>query len=239
MISRGRILVVDDEPKLIRLVKEILLATGYEVLTAGFGQQAIEMVALEQPDLVLLDIMLPDGMDGFDVARRLREFSDIPIIMLTAKVREADMLRGFDCGVDDYIKKPFSSKELLARVRAVLKRAYAEEKSKVETEIVCGHLKIDLLRRKAVIDEHEIHLSPTEYNLLHELAVHPNQVLFHEHLLSAVWGAEYRDDIDYLRSYIHILRKKLEADPSNPEIILSSPGVGYMLASPEAETKQN
>ncbi|MEJ2600099.1 MAG: response regulator transcription factor [Anaerolineales bacterium] len=239
MISRGRILVVDDEPKLIRLVKEILLATGYEVLTAGFGQQAIEMVALEQPDLVLLDIMLPDGMDGYDVARRLREFSDIPIIMLTAKIREADMLRGFDCGVDDYIKKPFSSKELLARMRAVLKRAYAEGKSKVETEIVCGHLRIDLLRRKAVIDDHEIHLSPTEYNLLHELAVHPNQVLFHEQLLSAVWGAEYRDDIDYLRSYIHILRKKLEADPSNPEIILSSPGVGYMLASPEAETKRN
>jgi two-component system KDP operon response regulator KdpE len=239
MISRGRILVVDDEPKLIRLVKEILLATGYEVLTAGFGQQAIEMVALEQPDLVLLDIMLPDGMDGYDVARRLREFSDIPIIMLTAKIREADMLRGFDCGVDDYIKKPFSSKELLARMRAVLKRAYAEGKSKVETEIVCGHLRIDLLRRKAVIDDHEIHLSPTEYNLLHELAVHPNQVLFHEQLLSAVWGAEYRDDIDYLRSYIHILRKKLEADPSNPEIILSSPGVGYMLASHEAETKRN
>jgi len=239
MISRGRILVVDDEPKLIRLVKEILLATGYEVLTAGFGQQAIEMLALEQPDLVLLDIMLPDGMDGFDVARRLREFSDIPIIMLTAKIREVDMLRGFDCGVDDYIKKPFSSKELLARMRAVLKRSYAEGKSKVETEIVCGHLRIDLLRRKAVIDDHEIHLSPTEYNLLHELAVHPNQVLFHEQLLSAVWGVEYRDDVDYLRSYIHILRKKLEADPSNPEIILSSPGVGYMLASPEAEIKQN
>jgi two-component system KDP operon response regulator KdpE len=236
---RGRILIVDDEPKLVRLVREILLATGYEVITAASGQQAIEMVALEQPDLVLLDIMLPNGMDGYDVAHRLREFSDIPIIMLTAKIRETDMLRGFDCGVDDYIKKPFSSKELLARMRAVLIRSTTKETANVETEVLCGSLRIDLLRRRAVIDEHEIHLSPTEYNLLHELAVHPNQVLFHEQLLSTVWGPEYRDDVDYLRSYIHILRKKLEADPSNPKIIISSPGVGYMLATPEAETKHD
>ena len=236
---RGRILIVDDEPKLVRLVREILLATGYEGITAASGQQAIEMVALEQPDLVLLDIMLPDGMDGYDVAHRLREFSDIPIIMLTAKIRETDMLHGFDCGVDDYIKKPFSSKELLARMRAVLMRSSARETANAEIEVVCGSLRIDLLRRKAAIDEHEVHLSPTEYNLLHELAVHANQVLFHEQLLSAVWGPEYRDDVDYLRSYIHILRKKLEADPSNPKIIISSPGVGYMLASPEVETKHD
>jgi two-component system, OmpR family, KDP operon response regulator KdpE len=236
MIGKGRILIVDDEPKLVRLVKEILLATGYEVITAGTGQQAIEATALEQPDLVLLDIMLPEGMDGYEVARRLREFSDIPIIMLTAKIRETDMLRGFDSGVDDYIKKPFSSKELLARLRAVLNRAYARETTGAETEVVCGSLRIDLLRRMAVIGGQQVHLTPTEYNLLHELAVHPNQVLFHEQLLTAVWGSEYRNDVDYLRSYIHILRKKLEADPSNPEIILSSPGVGYMLAIPEEET---
>jgi two-component system KDP operon response regulator KdpE len=230
------ILIVDDEPKLVRLVKEILLATGYEVLTAGTGKQAIEMVAIEQPDLVLLDIMLPDGMDGYEAARRLREFSDIPIIMLTAKIREKDMLRGFECGVDDYIKKPFSSKELLARLRAVLNRSSTKETASAETEIVCGGLRIDLLRRRAVINEHEVHLTPTEYSLLYELAAHPNQVLFHEQLLSAVWGTEYRNDVDYLRSYIHILRKKLETDPSNPEIILSSPGVGYMLAIPEAQS---
>jgi two-component system KDP operon response regulator KdpE len=236
MIGQGRVLIVDDEPKLVRLVKEILLATGYEVITAGTGQQAIEATALEQPDLVLLDIMLPEGMDGYEVARRLREFSDIPIIMLTAKIRETDMLRGFDCGVDDYIKKPFSSKELLARLRAVLNRSYARETTSGETEVVCGSLRIDLLRRMVVIGGQQVHLTPTEYNLLHELAAHPNQVLFHEQLLTAVWGSEYRNDVDYLRSYIHILRKKLEADPSNPEIILSSPGVGYMLAVPEAET---
>jgi two-component system KDP operon response regulator KdpE len=236
MKDQSCVLIVDDEPKLVRLVKEILLATGYEVLIAGTGQQAIEMVALERPDLVLLDIMLPDGMDGYEAARRLREFSDIPIIMLTAKIRETDMLRGFECGVDDYIKKPFSSKELLARMRAVLNRSTMKETTSAETEIVCGSLRIDLLRRRAVINEQEVHLTPTEYNLLYELAVHPNQVLFHEQLLSAVWGSEYRNDVDYLRSYVHILRKKLETDPSNPEIILSSPGVGYMLAVSEVQS---
>ena len=236
MNDQSCVLIVDDEPKLIRLVKEILLATGYEVITAGTGQQAIEMVALEQPDMVLLDVMLPDGMDGYEAARRLREFSDIPIIMLTAKIRETDMLRGFECGVDDYVKKPFSSKELLARMRAVLNRSTTKETASAETEIVCGSLRIDLMRRRAVIDEQEVHLTPTEYNLLYELAVHPNQVLFHEQLLSAVWGPEYRNDVDYLRSYVHILRKKLETDPSNPEIILSRPGVGYMLAVPEVQS---
>lgn len=236
MKDQNYVLIVDDEPKLVRLVKEILLATGYEVLIAGTGQQAIEMVALEQPDLVLLDVMLPDGMDGYEAARRLRDFSDIPIIMLTAKIRETDMLRGFECGVDDYIKKPFSSKELLARMRAVLNRSMMKETTNAETEVVCGSLRIDLMRRKAVINEQEVHLTPTEYNLLYELAVHPNQVLFHEQLLSAVWGSEYRNDVDYLRSYVHILRKKLETDPSNPEIILSSPGVGYMLAVPEVQS---
>lgn len=236
MKDQNYVLIVDDEPKLVRLVKEILLATGYEALIAGTGQQAIEMVALEQPDLVLLDVMLPDGMDGYEAARRLRDFSDIPIIMLTAKIRETDMLRGFECGVDDYIKKPFSSKELLARMRAVLNRSMMKETTNAETEVVCGSLRIDLMRRKAVINEQEVHLTPTEYNLLYELAVHPNQVLFHEQLLSAVWGSEYRNDVDYLRSYVHILRKKLETDPSNPEIILSSPGVGYMLAVPEVQS---
>jgi two-component system KDP operon response regulator KdpE len=232
-MEQDRILIVDDEPKLIRLVREILVATGYEALAAIRGDQAVEMVALEQPDLVILDIMLLGSMDGYEVASRIRELSDVPIIMLTAKIREPDMLRGFDCGVDDYITKPFSSKELLARIRAVLNRTKGSHQTNVETEIDCGRLRIDLLRRTATIDGQEIHLTPTEYNLLHELAVHSNQVLFHEQLLTAVWGSEYRDEVDYLRSYVHILRKKLERDPSNPRIIVSSPGVGYMLVVPE------
>jgi two-component system KDP operon response regulator KdpE len=234
-MSPGRILVVDDEPKLVRLVREILTATGYEVLAACSGDQAIEMVAMEQPDLVLLDVLLLGQMDGYEVARRIREFSDMPIIMLTAKVREADILRGFEVGVDDYVTKPFSSKQLLARLKALLNRSRGRLQSKADTEIHCGSLHIDLLRRIATINDQEVHLTPTEYKLLHELAFHSNQVLFHEQLLTAVWGPEYRDDVDYLRSYIHLLRKKLEVDPTNPKLIISSPGVGYMLAVPGTE----
>jgi two-component system KDP operon response regulator KdpE len=233
--EKPRILLVDDEPRVVQLVREVLSATGFEMLAAFSGESAIEMVALEQPDLVLLDIILPGDLDGYQVAARLREFSDVPIIMLTAKVRETDMLRGFDMGADDYITKPFSSKELLARMRAVLKRSQSEGAPGAPTVIVCGDLQIDLARRRVAIGEREIYLTPTEYSLLHELALHPNQVLLHEQLLTKVWGAEYRDDLDYLRSYIHYLRKKLEADPSNPRLILSSPGVGYMLVVSNGE----
>ena len=235
-MSEARILVVDDEPKLVRLVREILTATGYDVLAANNGNHALEMTALEQPDLILLDLILPNNMDGYEVARRVREFSDVPIIMLTAKVREADILRGFEIGADDYITKPFSAKELLARIRAVLKRSRGEVAAGAESEIVCGNLKIDLARRRVILAGREIRLTPTEYSLLHELATHCNQVMLHEQLLTAIWGSEYRNDLDYLRAYIHYLRQKLELDPSNPKIILSSPGVGYMLASPEKTT---
>lgn len=232
-MSEARILIVDDEPKLVRLVHEILTATGYDVLAANNGTHALEMIAVEQPDLILLDLILPNNMDGYEVARRVREFSDVPIIMLTAKVREADILRGFEMGADDYITKPFSAKQLLARMRAVLKRVKGEVSASVESEINLGDLKIDLARRRVSLAGREIRLTPTEYSLLHELATHCNQVMLHEQLLATIWGSEYRNDLDYLRAYIHYLRQKLEVDPSNPKIILSSPGVGYMLASPE------
>lgn len=227
--TREHILIVDDEPKLVRLVREVLLATGYEVSAASSGEQAIEMVALEQPDLIILDIVLLGDIDGYEVARRIREFSNVPIIMLTAKVRESDLLRGFEFGVDDYITKPFSSKELLARMRAVLKRSRAPGYMQTKTEIVCGDILIDLARRRVIINEQDVHLTPTEYKLLHELALHCNQVLLHEQLLTAVWGQEYRGDFDYLRSYVHLLRRKLEPDPTNPRYIIRVPGVGYML----------
>lgn len=229
-MSNNRILIVDDEPKLVRLVREVLLATGYEVLAASSGDQAIEMVAIEQPDLVILDIILLGSLDGYQTARRIREFSEVPIIMLTARVRESEKLKGFDAGIDDYITKPFSSKELLARIRAVLKRSRGTAPTLAETEIVCGDLRIDLRRRSVSVGEREVHMTPTEYKLLHKLALHCNEVLLHEQLLTAVWGPEYRNDVDYLRAYIHYLRKKLEPDPANPQMILSSPGVGYTLA---------
>jgi len=228
-----KILVVEDEPKLVRLLREVLGATGYRVLSTGGGESAIEMVALEQPDLVILDIVLADAVDGYAVARRVREFSNVPIIMLTAKAREADLLQGFDAGADDYLVKPFSAKELLVRVRAVLKRARNEAAAVTETEIVCGPLRIDLARRRVRVGDRDVRLTPTEYSLLHELATHRNRVMLHEQLLTAVWGAEYRDDLDYLRAYVRYLRQKLEADPAHPRLIVTSPGAGYMLACPD------
>ena len=230
-MSEQRILVVDDEPKLLRLVWEVLTATGFEVIATGSGREAVQKAALEQPDLVLLDIVLADEVDGYEVARQVRQFSDVPIIMLTARVEQADMLQGFEAGADDYITKPFSSKELLARVRAVLKRSSRNEPA--VTEIICGDLEIDLARRSVSKSGLNIHLTRTEFNLLFELAAHPNKVMLHDQLLSAVWGPEYRNDLDYLRAYIRYLRKKLESDPKNPTYIITYQGVGYMLACPE------
>jgi DNA-binding response OmpR family regulator len=231
-MTKERILIVDDEPKVVHLVREILTATGFEVLAAYSGEHAIEMVALEQPDLVLLDIILSGSIDGFQITERIREFSDIPIIMLTARVREPDLLRGFEVGADDYITKPFSSKELLARVRAVLKRAQSGTTSPGVAELICGDLQIDLARRRVSIRGQEVHLTETEYDLLLFLARHVNQVVLHEQVLEAVWGPEYRGDVDYLRAYVRFLRQKIEVDPTNPQIIQRCPGVGYMLVCP-------
>lgn len=234
-MSPKRILVVDDEPRLVHLVREVLTATGYEVQAVSSGLHAIEAVAIGQPDLVLLDLMLPGDVDGYEVAQRIREFSEVPIIMLTAKVRETDLLHGFETGADDYITKPFSSKELLARVGAVIKRSEKAISLPGKSRILCGDLNIDLARRRITLADQEVYLTATEYKLLHELAMHMNQVMLHEQLLTAVWGPEYRNDVDYLRSYVHSLRKKLERDPASPERILNVTGVGYMLAAPESK----
>lgn len=232
---KDKILVVDDEPKLVHLVKEVLTALRYEVLATGGGEKAVELVALERPDLVILDIVLAGEMDGYQVARRVREFSSVPIIMLTAKARESDLLEGFETGADDYLTKPFSSKELVARVKALLQRSRSEESAGVGGQIECGDLHIDAARRRVLFQGTEVELTRTEYELLSKLARHRNQVLTHEQLLTAVWGPEYRDDIDYLRAYIHYLRKKIECEPLEPETIITSHGVGYMLACPEGE----
>ncbi len=226
------ILVVEDEPRVMLLVSEVLKAVGYQVIAASSGEGAIERVALEQPDLVLLDILLPHGPDGYAVCRRIREFSDVPVVMLTAKAQESDMLRGFDVGADDYLTKPFSAKELVARVRAVLRRVQHAGEATMST-LTCGEIEIDLARRTVKVRGKQVQLTRTEYALLSQLAAHANRVMVHEELLAAVWGPEYRNDVDYLRAYVHYLRRKLEADPSNPQYILTSQGVGYVLACPE------
>ncbi len=231
---RDSILVVEDEPRVVRLVSEILKAVDYEVLVAGDGESALEMVSLEQPDLVLLDVLLPGAMDGYEICRRLREFSTVPVIMLTAKARDTDILSGFNAGADDYLTKPFHAKELLARVKAVLRRSQRPEEVSTAT-FTCGDLEIDYARHAVTRRGETVSLTRTEYALLRELALNANRVLPHPDLLTSVWGPEYRDELDYLRAYIRYLRRKIEADPSNPGYIVTLPGVGYMLSCPDDE----
>jgi len=221
-------LVVDDEPRLLRLVRSLLEAAGFATFTATDGEQALELAATQDPDVVLLDIMLPGSLDGIAVCRRIREFSAVPIIMLTAKAKEMDEIAGFQAGADDYITKPFSAATLVARVQATLRRASAPE-ARAAT-ITIGPLVIDLWRHEVRRDGRLVPLTPTEFKLLQELATHAGKVLLHGELLTRVWGPEYRDDVDYLRTYIRNLRRKLEANPAAPRLLVTKPGVGYMLA---------
>jgi two-component system KDP operon response regulator KdpE len=181
---------------------------------------------------VLLDILLPGGPDGYEVCCRIREFSEVPVIMLTAKAQEADMLHGFDVGADDYLTKPFSAKELVARVKAILRRSLRPEEA-AGTLLTCDDLEIDFARRTVKAHGEQVPLTRTEYALLRQLALNANKVMLHRDLLAKVWGPEYVDDIDYLRAYIRYLRRKLESDPSEPRHIVTLPGIGYMLACSE------
>ncbi|MDI3340042.1 MAG: response regulator transcription factor [Sphaerobacter sp.] len=233
MSSSATILVVEDEPRLLRLFDSILRTAHYRVLTATDGAQALEMVALESPNLILLDLLLPGDIDGFAVCRRVREFSDIPIIMVTARTQEADKLRGFELGADDYITKPFSAKELLARVQAVLRRSRDTPATPARFSI--GHLVIDLAAHRVTRDGQEIHLTPTEFRLLLALARQRGRVIPHDQLLREVWGPEYHNEVEYLRTYVRYLRQKLEPDPAHPRYLLTEPGVGYLLAADPAE----
>ena len=227
------ILIVDDEPKIVRVLQGVFRAAGFKVSSSSSGAEAVEWVPLEQPDLIILDIMLIGNIDGYETARRIREYSDVPIIMLTAKVRESDLLQGFDAGADDYVTKPFSTKELLARVHAVLKRPQRGTSPPYEAYIDCGALRVDRPRRIVSMNGQPVRLTRTEYNLIHELATHRNQVLLHKDLLTTVWGSEYRDDVGFLRTYIYQLRQKIEPDPDNPQLIMTWQGAGYMLVCPD------
>jgi two-component system KDP operon response regulator KdpE len=230
---RAKILVVDDEPRVVRLVTEILKAVGYQVVASTSGEAGLEVLALEQPELVLLDVLLGNGPNGVEVCRRLREFSDVAVIMLTAKAMESDVLAGFEAGADDYLTKPFSAKELVARVQAVTRRTERAQGETVTATLSCGALSINFARHTVEVNGRAVALTRTEYALLHQLALNANRVLSHQELLAHVWGPEYRDDVDYLRAYIRYLRRKLEPDPGNPRYILTSPGVGYLLVCPE------
>jgi DNA-binding response OmpR family regulator len=226
------VLVVDDEPRYVRWITVNLRASGYRVLTAGDGQTAVDLTAAERPDLVLLDIGLP-VLNGLEVCRRIREFSIVPIIMLTAKAAEADKVAGLDAGADDYLPKPFGPPELLARVRAALRRSRYAESPTVEPVFRHGALAIDFARHAVSHGGEPVALTPTEYKLLVQLARHAGRVLLPEELLTAVWGPEYRDEPQHVRLYVSRLRRKIEPDPEHPRYVLTKPGIGYLFAPPE------
>ena len=234
MARKAIILVVDDEPHVLRLVKANLESSGYKVLTAADGERAIEMVEGEVPDLVILDLMLPK-LDGYAVCRRVREFSTVPIIMLTARSAQVDLVHGFEMGADDYLTKPFSVDELLMRVQAVLRRSKWPEEILTRQGFKTGPIEIDFAQHRVTVDGEEVKLTPTEYRLLAYMASNANRVITHREMLRAVWGPEYGEESEYLRVYMRYLRQKLEAEPSNPRYLLTQPGAGYMLHQPDED----
>ena len=233
-MATAKVVVIDDEPNLIKFVSQNLRARGYDVADANNGLDGVERVKEYKPDLVILDINMP-GMDGLEACGYIRQISDAAIIMLTASGNEGDKIRALDTGADDYLTKPFAIGELMARVRAVLRRIAGVQTHSARSEAVhIDELTIDFERRHVTVHGNQVKLTPIEFSLLEHLATHPDVVLRHRELISAVWGAEYRDETEYLRVYVGRLRRKLEDDPANPKYILTEPGVGYRFAPLEA-----
>ncbi len=232
MRGKTSILLVDDDPQLIRLVRANLESLGYKVRVALEARSALELIDKEMPDMIILDIMLPE-IDGYELCQRIREFSTIPIIMLTAKVEDVDKVKGLKLGADDYLTKPFSVQELLARVEAVLRRTGVAEEVKTPPTFTCDDISVDFVQRKVMVRGREVALTLTEYKLLCQLVSNVGRVMLHQELLTRVWGAEYQNELEYLRAYILHLRQKIEEDPHQPKHILSRPGVGYMFADAE------
>jgi two-component system KDP operon response regulator KdpE len=231
----ARILVVDDEPQIRRALRAGLRANGYDVELAEDGEGALTSAASNPPAVVILDLEMP-VVDGFEVIENLRSWSDVPIIVLSAHAAERDKVRALDAGADDYLTKPFGMDELLARLRAALRRSAANDAR--EPVLDFGRLKIDLVRRLVTLDGQEAHLTPTEYELLRELATNADRVMTHHMLLSRVWGPASESSTNYLRVYINQLRRKIEPDPTRPMYVTTDPGIGYRFRSrPEQDHK--
>ena len=238
--KKTTILTADDDPQLLRLVMRNLQLEGYDVLVASDGKQALEQIETHQPELVLLDVMMPK-MDGFTVCQRVREFSSVPIIIVTARGQDQDKIRGLDLGADDYLTKPFSVDELLARVRAVLRRAQfmANDRAATMRTTTIGDLTIDFGQHLVSKAGSEVTLTPTEYRIISYLALNAGRVVTQDLLLEHVWGAEYVGESHMLQVNINRLRRKLEADPSHPRYILTKVGIGYLLGTqPDAQVAQ-
>jgi two-component system KDP operon response regulator KdpE len=226
-VTQPKVLVVDDEPQIRRALRLVLRANGYQVTEVPAGEAALDALATADFDLMILDLMLPD-LDGVEVCRRVREWSQLPVVVLSAHGEEEVKVRALDQGADDYVTKPFSAPELLARMRSALRRASVEA-SPAQPIIRAADVEIDLARRRVARASQDVHLTPTEYDLLRVLAQQAGRVMTHGQLLRSVMGRGYEDATGALRVHVASLRKKLEADPSRPQVILTEPGIGYRL----------
>ena len=225
----NKILAIDDDPGFLRLVEQVLTQKGYEVLTASSGQEGLRILFAHKPDLVLLDVVMTK-MDGWQTCQRIRDVSDIPIIMITGQQKaEEDIVRGLDYGADDYLIKPVGNRELVARVRAVLRRTELPPSPEARREIIYGDdfLTVDVAQRKVVVNGKQVKFTPREFSLLALLVENAGRILTHKQVLERVWGWEYTDDLDYVRIYISHLRQKIEPVPTQPRYIITEPGVGY------------
>jgi two-component system KDP operon response regulator KdpE len=226
------ILVVDDEPQIRKLLAAGLAGYGHEVVAAANAAEALTLAAQRRPDAVVLDVNLGDGPDGLEVCRRLREWSAVPIIMLSVRGDEAIKVKALDAGADDYLSKPFGMEELRARIGAVVRRAVVEPGAMLESTIKAGALTIDLANRRVWVEREEVHFTPQEYDILRLLASHPGKIITHRAILSAVWGPEYADMTHYVRIYVNQIRKKLRENPAaNVRYILNEPGIGYRFVN--------
>jgi two-component system, OmpR family, KDP operon response regulator KdpE len=233
-MSKGRILVVDDDPQIRRVMRVTLIAQGFEVRDARSAEQAFELLEKEKFDLILLDINLP-GTTGLEVCRSVRSTSDAAIIMLTVRDTEEDKIEALDAGADDFVTKPYSTPELLARIRAALRRVPLSAEAGPHL-IRLDDVDIDLVQRRITVHGNTVRLTPKEFDLLHYLVTHPNIPLTHLRLLQAVWGPDYGNEVEYLRTFINQLRKKIEKNPAKPKYILTEPWVGYRFQLPLTES---
>lgn len=228
------ILIVDDEPQIRKLLQTGLRGYGYDVSTAATGHEALTMTAQQQPDAVVLDIALGCEPDGLEVCHHLREWSQVPILILSVRGDEKTKVAALDAGADDYLTKPFGMEELRARIQAVLRRVALEPTSTPTADIRIGALHIDLANRRVTVDGQEVHFTPIEYDVLRLLAIHPGKIITHRSILGQVWGAEYADMTHYVRIYVNQIRKKLRENPAaNRRYILNEPGVGYRFITPD------
>ena len=230
-MKRFRILVVDDEQRVLNFLRSKLRASGYEVLTASSGPEALEQAQAEEPDLIVLDVLMPK-MDGFETLKELRSFSAVPVIILSARESNSDKIKGLSLGADDYLPKPFNPDELVARIEAVRRRLHSAEMRKIPNSLSLGEVSIDFRKRSVVAGGEEKYLTRIEWLILSELAHNTGHLMLYEELLTHVWGPEYRDDVQLLRTWISRLRHKLEKEPDSPRLIRTIPKTGYIIDAP-------